>query len=246
MATLSGSSFDLVVIGGGPGGYVAAIRAAQLGLRTACIDKRGQFGGTCLHVGCIPSKALLHSSERYAEARDHLGDLGIRVEGLSLDLAQMMANKQSTVDELARGTAFLLKKAKVEMVGGAARIAAPGRVDVELVDGEVVAESHRPWLLFETYLPVRYYFAKPDVRMDLLEPTDSYTRCPYKGEASYWSVRAGGTRHEDLAWSYPTRCPRACGSPVSSRSTTRRSTSKSTASCRSAPAATSRRPPAST
>ena len=127
--------FDLVIIGGGPGGYVAALRAAQLGLRTACVDKRGLFGGTCLHVGCIPSKALLHSSERYAEARDHFADLGIRIEGLSLDLAQMMASKQETVDELARGTAFLLKKAKVEMVGGAARIAAPGRVEVELVDG---------------------------------------------------------------------------------------------------------------
>ena len=76
-----------------------------------------------------------------------------------------------------------------------------------LVDGEVVAESHRPWLLFETYLPVRYYFAKPDVRMDLLDATDSHTRCPYKGEASYWSVRAGGTVHEDVAWSYPHPLP---------------------------------------
>jgi dihydrolipoamide dehydrogenase len=128
--------FDLVVIGGGPGGYVAAIRAAQLGLRTACIDKRGLFGGTCLHVGCIPSKALLHSSERYAELRHELADHGIRTEGVSIDLARMMARKQETVDELARGTAFLLKKNKVEMIGGAARIAAPGRVDVELADGK--------------------------------------------------------------------------------------------------------------
>jgi uncharacterized protein (DUF427 family) len=76
-----------------------------------------------------------------------------------------------------------------------------------LVDGEVVADSHRPWLLFETGLPVRYYLPKPDVRMDLFEPTDSITRCPYKGEASYWSVRAGGTVHEDLAWSYPRPLP---------------------------------------
>jgi uncharacterized protein (DUF427 family) len=74
-----------------------------------------------------------------------------------------------------------------------------------LVDGEVVAESHHPWLLFETGLPARYYLPKVDVRMDLLEPTDTVTRCPYKGEASYWSVRAGDTLHEDLAWSYP--CP---------------------------------------
>jgi uncharacterized protein (DUF427 family) len=76
-----------------------------------------------------------------------------------------------------------------------------------LVDGEVVADTHRPWLLFETGLPVRYYLLKPDVRMDLLEPTDSQTRCPYKGEASYWSVRAGGAVHEDLAWSYPRPLP---------------------------------------
>jgi dihydrolipoyl dehydrogenase len=127
--------FDLVVIGGGPGGYVAAIRAAQLGLRTACIDKRGLFGGTCLHVGCIPSKALLHSSERYAEARHEFADHGIRVDGVALDLARMMARKQETVDELARGTAFLLKKNAVEAIAGAARIPAPGRVDVEQADG---------------------------------------------------------------------------------------------------------------
>jgi dihydrolipoamide dehydrogenase len=127
--------FDLVVIGGGPGGYVAAIRAAQLGLRTACIDKRGLFGGTCLHVGCIPSKALLHSSERYAAARHELADHGVRVEGVALDLARMMARKQEKVDELARGTAFLLKKNEVEAIAGAARIAAPGRVEVEGADG---------------------------------------------------------------------------------------------------------------
>src|SRR2546426_1393674 len=130
-----GDRFDLVVIGGGPGGYVAALRAAQLGLRTACIDKRGLFGGTCLHVGCIPSKALLHSSERYAEVRHELAEHGIRAEGVSLDLAQMMARKQKTVDELARGTAFLLQKNKVEAIGGAARIAAPGRVEVDLAAG---------------------------------------------------------------------------------------------------------------
>jgi uncharacterized protein (DUF427 family) len=76
-----------------------------------------------------------------------------------------------------------------------------------LVDGEVVAESHHPWLLFETGLPIRYYLPKVDVRMDLLESTDSMTRCPYKGEASYWSVRAGGTLHDDVAWSYPRPLP---------------------------------------
>ena len=128
-------SFDLVVIGGGPGGYVAAIRAAQLGFRTACIDKRGLYGGTCLHVGCIPSKALLHSSERYAEVRHELADHGIRVSDVALDLERMMARKQEKVAELARGTAFLLEKNKVVAIAGAARIAAPGRVEVEQPDG---------------------------------------------------------------------------------------------------------------
>ena len=127
--------FDLVVIGGGPGGYVAAIRAAQLGLRTACIDKRGLYGGTCLHVGCIPSKALLHSSERYAEVRHELADHGIRVQDVSLDLDRMMARKQEKVAELARGIAFLLEKSKVLALAGTGRIAAPGRVEVEQPDG---------------------------------------------------------------------------------------------------------------
>src|SRR5262245_53171322 len=128
---MADEQFDLVVIGGGPGGYVAAIRAAQLGMRTACVDKRAWFGGTCLYVGCIPSKALLHSSERYAAAQHELADHGIRVEGVALDLERMMARKREKVAELARGTAFLLEKNKVAMIAGAARIAAPGRVEVE-------------------------------------------------------------------------------------------------------------------
>jgi dihydrolipoamide dehydrogenase len=128
-------SFDLVVIGGGPGGYVAALRAGQLGLRTACIDKRGAYGGTCLHVGCIPSKALLHSSERYAEAKHELADHGIAFENLSLDLERMMARKREKVAELVKGIAFLLDKNAVETLAGTARISAPGRVEVELADG---------------------------------------------------------------------------------------------------------------
>ncbi len=132
---MSDERFDLVVIGGGPGGYVAALRAAQLGLRTACIDKRGAYGGTCLHVGCIPSKALLHSSEHYAEAKHAFADHGIGFENLSLDLARMMARKQEKVDELVKGIAFLLDKNKVETISGTGRIPAAGRVEVELEDG---------------------------------------------------------------------------------------------------------------
>ena len=94
--------FDAVVLGGGPGGYNAAIRLGQLGLSTACIDKRGRFGGTCLNIGCIPSKALLHASERFEEARKEFGTLGIKAE-VSLDLPAMMAHKDKVVGELTKG-----------------------------------------------------------------------------------------------------------------------------------------------
>ena len=97
---MSDTIYDLVVIGGGPGGYVAAIRAAQLGMKTACVEARGSLGGTCLNVGCIPSKAMLHSSERFAEARDHLADQGIKVGKLELDLPTMMARKAKVVELL--------------------------------------------------------------------------------------------------------------------------------------------------
>jgi len=127
--------FDLVVIGAGPGGYVAALRAAQLGMRTACIDRNEQLGGTCLRVGCIPSKALLHSSERYAEARKSMAAHGIVFSDVSLDLGTMMNRKSETVDGLAKGIAFLLKKNGVERIQGHARIEAPGRVAVEGPDG---------------------------------------------------------------------------------------------------------------
>ena len=125
--------FDVVVIGGGPGGYNAAIRAGQLGLSSACIDKRGTFGGTCLNIGCIPSKALLHSSECYEEASKSFPKLGIKAS-VSLDLPAMMAQKTKVVGELTRGVEFLLKKNKSEAIVGEARIAAPGKVAVKLAD----------------------------------------------------------------------------------------------------------------
>jgi dihydrolipoamide dehydrogenase len=127
-------SFDVVVIGGGPGGYNAAIRAGQLGLKSACIDKRGTFGGTCLNVGCIPSKALLHTSHLFDEAANELPKLGIKTS-VTLDLAGMMAHKTKVVGELTRGVEFLLKKNKAEAIVGEGRIAAPGKVDVKLADG---------------------------------------------------------------------------------------------------------------
>ncbi|HEY6577821.1 MAG TPA: dihydrolipoyl dehydrogenase [Rhizomicrobium sp.] len=127
-------SFDVVVIGGGPGGYNAAIRAGQLGLSSACVDKRGTFGGTCLNIGCIPSKALLYASEMYDLAAQHFGKLGIKTS-VGLDLPSMMAHKAKCVNELTRGVEFLLKKNKSEAIVGEARIAAPNRVGVKLSDG---------------------------------------------------------------------------------------------------------------
>jgi dihydrolipoamide dehydrogenase len=127
-------SFDVVVIGGGPGGYNAAIRAGQLGLTSACIDKRGAFGGTCLNVGCIPSKALLHASHLFEEARTEFPKLGIKAT-VELDLPGMMAHKTKVVGELTKGVEFLLKKAKSEAIVGEARIMAPGKIDVTLKDG---------------------------------------------------------------------------------------------------------------
>src|SRR5271155_3856128 len=128
-------TFDAVVIGGGPGGYNAAIRLGPLGLSAACVDKRGSFGGTCLNIGCIPSKALLHASERFHEAQTDFAKLGIKAK-VDLDLPAMMAQKTKVVGELTRGVEFLLKKAKSEAIVGEARIVAPGKVDVTLADGK--------------------------------------------------------------------------------------------------------------
>src|SRR5476649_211956 len=117
MSRAMADNFDAIVIGGGPGGYNAAIRLGQLGLTTACIDKRGVFGGTCLNVGCIPSKALLHTSELFEEAGGHFAKLGIKAQ-VSLDLPVMMAHKDKVVGELTKGVEFLLKKAKSEAIIG--------------------------------------------------------------------------------------------------------------------------------
>jgi dihydrolipoamide dehydrogenase len=115
---MSDSSYDVIVIGGGPGGYVCAIRAAQLGLKTACIESRGSLGGTCLNLGCIPSKALLQSSHLYEEANHHFAGHGIKVDGLKLDLKTMMGRKNDVVTQLTQGIEFLLKKNKIDYLKG--------------------------------------------------------------------------------------------------------------------------------
>ena len=128
---MSETSFDLIVIGAGPGGYVAAIRAAQLGMKVACVEKRDALGGTCLNVGCIPSKALLNASEHYANATGgKLAALGVNLGAVKLDLDVMMAGKEEIVTGLTTGIDFLFKKNKVTRLHGAARITAPGKVHI--------------------------------------------------------------------------------------------------------------------
>lgn len=128
------TQFDLIVIGAGPGGYVAAIRAAQLGLKVACVEKRGALGGTCLNVGCIPSKALLDSSERFEDAKTHFADHGI-VAKVALDLKTMMARKDKAVVDLTKGIEGLFRKNKVTYVKGSGAIKSPGEV---MVDGKQI------------------------------------------------------------------------------------------------------------
>jgi dihydrolipoamide dehydrogenase len=129
-------AYDLIVIGTGPGGYVCAIRAAQLGLKTAVVEKRATFGGTCLNIGCIPSKALLHASELFEEAGHSFAKMGIGVPAPKLDLKAMLGFKDQAVDGNVKGVEFLLKKNKIDSFFGAGRILSPGKVEVKGNDGK--------------------------------------------------------------------------------------------------------------
>jgi dihydrolipoamide dehydrogenase len=129
-------SYDLIVIGTGPGGYVCAIRAAQLGMKVAVVEKRATLGGTCLNVGCIPSKALLHASELFEEAGHAFAKMGIGVGKPKLDLKQMLTFKDEAVDGNVKGVDFLMKKNKIDVVFGTGRIAAAGKVEVTGADGK--------------------------------------------------------------------------------------------------------------
>lgn len=135
-AAVPSASYDVVIIGGGPGGYNAAIRAGQLGLTAACVEMRETLGGTCLNVGCMPSKALLHASELYEMAGKGFAGLGIEVTP-KLNLAQMMAQKSESVTALTKGIEFLFKKNKVDWVRGRGRITGPGKVEVTAADGSI-------------------------------------------------------------------------------------------------------------
>ena len=139
---MSDKSYDVVVIGGGPGGYVAAIRAAQLGLKTACVEGRGTLGGTCLNIGCIPSKALLQASEKYEEAEHHLAGFGIKTGKVALDMKGLMAHKDSVVEANVKGVEFLFKKNKVDWLKGwGALTAKPGEITVTGEDGKAESVS---------------------------------------------------------------------------------------------------------
>jgi dihydrolipoamide dehydrogenase len=130
-------SYDVIIIGSGPGGYVCAIRAAQLGLKTAIVEKEKTLGGTCLNIGCIPSKALLHASHMFDEAGHGFAALGIGVGTPKLDLPAMMAHKKEVVDANVGGVSFLMKKNKVDVVTGMGKILAAGKVEVTAADGSV-------------------------------------------------------------------------------------------------------------
>ncbi|KAJ7591565.1 hypothetical protein C8J56DRAFT_567311 [Mycena floridula] len=127
--------YDVVVVGGGPGGYVAAIKAAQLGLRTACIEKRGALGGTCLNVGCIPSKAMLNNSHLYHQTQHDLKKRGIDVSEVSLNLPVMLEAKDTAVTNLTKGVEHLFRQNKVEYIKGAASFTSPTQLSVQLLDG---------------------------------------------------------------------------------------------------------------
>ncbi|WP_075595142.1 dihydrolipoyl dehydrogenase [Novacetimonas hansenii] len=133
------TDYDVIVIGAGPGGYVCAIRAAQLGFKVACVEKRATLGGTCLNVGCIPSKALLQQSENFHAAKDEYADMGIIIDSVKLDLNRMMARKQSVVDANVKGVEFLFKKNKVTWLKGEGRVEGTGRITV---NGKPVTAKH--------------------------------------------------------------------------------------------------------
>lgn len=159
---MADTQFDLIVIGSGPGGYVGAIRAAQLGLKTAIIEKEKTYGGTCLNVGCIPSKALLESSEHFQAAQHDLATHGVKVTNVGLDLSTMMSRKDKIVKTNTEGIAFLFKKNKITPFAGFGKIVAPGKVEVKAADGNTQVLTCKSIMIATGSVPVELPFLKFD------------------------------------------------------------------------------------
>lgn len=155
-------AFDLVVIGSGPGGYIGAIRAAQLGLKTAVIEKDKTYGGTCLNVGCIPSKALLQSSEYFYEAQHDFASHGIKLESVKLDLPTMMGRKDKIVGELTNGIEFLFKKNKITGIKGTGKILNATTIEVTDANGTKVQIQSKNIIIATGSVPVELPFLKFD------------------------------------------------------------------------------------
>jgi len=153
---------DVVIIGGGPGGYVAAIRAAQLGLKTVCVEMDKTLGGTCVNVGCIPSKALLTSSEHYEWARLHSAEHGVRIDGVTADLPAMMKRKDTVVGQNTRGIEFLFKKNKIEWARGRGTLRKGNAVDVQGEDGKVTSYQAKNVIIATGSIPIELPFLKFD------------------------------------------------------------------------------------
>lgn len=158
------TAYDMVVIGGGPGGYVCAIRGAQLGLKVACVEGRGKLGGTCLNVGCIPSKALLHSSEQVQEATHRFAEMGINTGPVTIDMPKMLDYKQSVVDSNTQGIEFLFKKNKVDYIRGWGKILGKSTVEVALLDGGASSLEAKNIVIATGSEPSTLPFAEVDQR----------------------------------------------------------------------------------
>lgn len=159
---MADTQFDLIVIGSGPGGYVGAIRAAQLGLKTAVVEKDKTFGGTCLNVGCIPSKALLESSEHFIAAQHDLAAHGVKLAKVELDLPTMMTRKDKVVKQNTEGITFLFKKNKITSFQGFGKIVAPGKVEVKADDGNTQVLTTKYIMIATGSAPVELPFLKFD------------------------------------------------------------------------------------
>ena len=162
MPETTSTSFDVIIIGAGPGGYVAAIRSAQLGLKTACIDKEARFGGTCLRIGCIPSKALLDASEKLYLAQNHFANMGIKIDNATVDLPTMMARKDKVVETLTSGVSTLMKKNKIEKIVGNACFTSPTTLEVTGPDSKKQTLTAKHIVIATGSAPVQLPFMKFD------------------------------------------------------------------------------------